>query len=128
MNPLHGGILKISDVSDQTGISIHTLRYYEKEGLLLNIRRNESGRRVFDQDDIEWLTWIRRLKSTGMPLSEIKAFAKLRLAGTSTLADRKLMLSDHQVKLEREISRLHQELGIVRYKIEAYDKKILDLE
>lgn len=48
--------MKISEVAEMTNISIHTLRYYEKEGLLLNIRRNESGQRIFDKTDIEWLT------------------------------------------------------------------------
>ncbi|MGR2769601.1 MerR family transcriptional regulator [Photobacterium ganghwense] len=120
--------MKISEISEKTNISIHTLRYYEKEGLLLNIRRNVSGQRIFDQTDIEWLTWIKRLKSTGMPLAEIKTFAKLRLAGTNTLHDRKLLLLTHKVNLEREIERLNDELEIVRYKINAYDEKILDLE
>ncbi|MCG6277886.1 MerR family transcriptional regulator [Vibrio vulnificus] len=64
--------MKISEVSDKTNISIHTLRYYEKEGLLLNIQRDSSGQRTFDHADLEWLTWIKRLKSTGMPLAEIK--------------------------------------------------------
>lgn len=61
--------MKISEVANKTNISIHALRYYEKEGLLLDIRRNESGQRIFDKTDIEWLTWIKRLKSTGMPLN-----------------------------------------------------------
>jgi DNA-binding transcriptional MerR regulator len=124
----HGGIVKISEVANKTNISIHALRYYEKEGLLLDIRRNESGQRIFDKTDIEWLTWIKRLKSTGMPLSEIKSFAKLRQAGSKTLAERKSLLLTHKINLEQEIARLHGELDIVIYKVDAYEKKILDLE
>lgn len=120
--------MRISEVSNKTNISIHTLRYYEKEGLLLDIRRNESGQRIFDKTDIEWLTWIKRLKSTGMPLAEIKDFAKLRQAGSITLAERKYLLVTHKINLEKEIARLNGELDIVLYKIDAYDKKILDLE
>lgn len=120
--------MKISEVAEMTNISIHTLRYYEKEGLLLNIRRNESGQRIFDKTDIEWLTWIKRLKSTGMPLAEIKSFAKLRQAGSTTLSVRKSLLVAHKTNLEQEIARLNGELNIVLYKIDAYDQKMLDLE
>lgn len=96
--------MKISEVAEMTNISIHTLRYYEKEGLLLNIRRNESGQRIFDKTDIEWLTWIKRLKSTGMPLAEIKSFAKLHQAGSTTLSERKFLLVAHKTNLERNRS------------------------
>ncbi|EGR1425800.1 MerR family transcriptional regulator [Vibrio vulnificus] len=120
--------MKISEVSDKTNISIHTLRYYEKEGLLLNIQRDSSGQRTFDHADLEWLTWIKRLKSTGMPLAEIKKFAKLRLAGSETLRDRQQLLLTHKDKLKQEIARLSGELEIVQYKIDAYEEKILDLE
>jgi DNA-binding transcriptional MerR regulator len=76
--------VKISEVSDKTNISINTLRYYEKVGLLLNIQRDNSGQRTFDHTDLEFLTWIKRLKYTGMPLAEIKKFTKLRLASSET--------------------------------------------
>ena len=120
--------MKISEVAEMINISIHTLRYYEKEGLLLNIRRNESGQRIFDKTDIEWLTWIKRLKSTGMPLAEIKSFSKLRQADSTTLSERKSLGVAHKTNLVQEIARLNGELNIVLYKIDAYDQKMLDLE
>lgn len=63
-----------------------------------------------------------------MPLAEIKSFSKLRQAGSTTLAERKSLLVTHQINLEEEIARLNGELDIVLYKIDAYDKKMLDLE
>ena len=73
--------MNISEIAERSGLSIHTLRYYEKEGLLTNISRNESGRRVYSDTDLQWLTWIQRLKSTGMRLDDIKRFSKLRSLG-----------------------------------------------
>ncbi|GAA6136950.1 hypothetical protein NBRC116583_06970 [Arenicella sp. 4NH20-0111] len=117
----------ISEFAKRSGVSIHTVRYYEKEGLLKSIRRNDSGRRQYQQSDLEWMVWIKRLKSTGMSLANIKKFADLRLQGDNTLQERKQMLSQHALYLKNEIGRLHSELEIVVYKVEAYTEK-LDLE
>ena len=118
----------ISDVAKQTGLSIHTLRYYEKEGVLKNIHRNPSGRREYDHRDLEWLTWIKRLKSTGMPLNQIKEFSSLRQQGDHTLHLRQQILTEHSKTLIGEIKRLNKELEIVKYKIELYEEKKLELE
>jgi DNA-binding transcriptional MerR regulator len=117
--------VKISEVSDKTNISINTLRYYEKVGLLLNIQRDNSGQRTFDHTDLEFLTWIKRLKYTGMPLAEIKKFTKLRLASSETLRDTQQLLLTHKDKLKQEIARLSGGLDIVQYKIDAYEEKLL---
>ncbi len=113
----------ISEISERSGLSIHTLRYYEKEGLLTNISRNESGRRVYSEVDLVWLAWIQRLKSTGMSLEDIKRFSDLRSKGDSSIPDRKNMLIEHSKKLKSDIQRLQNELDIVEYKVEAYQEK-----
>lgn len=113
----------ISEISERSGLSIHTLRYYEKEGLLTNISRNESGRRVYSEVDLMWLIWIQRLKSTGMSLEDIKRFSLLRSMGDSSISDRKNMLIEHSKKLKSDIKRLQDELDIVEYKVVAYQEK-----
>lgn len=113
----------ISDISQRSGLSIYTLRYYEKEGLLTNISRNGSGRRVYSETDLMWLTWIQRLKSTGMSLSEIKKFSALRTKGVASITDRKNMLINHASKLEADIKHLQGELKIVEFKVKAYEEK-----
>lgn len=113
----------ISDVAKRSGLSIHTLRYYEKEGLLGDIFRNASGRRVYSNTDLEWLTWIQRLKSTGMSLADIKQFATFRAQGDSSLSYRRALLSTHAEKLKTNIAQLQAELRIVEYKIDAYQEK-----
>ncbi len=120
----------ISEVSKRTGLSIYTLRFYEKEGLLTNISRNGSGKRVYAETDLIWLTWIQRLKSTGMSLGNIKRFSVLRSLGDSSISDRKEMLIEHAKKLKSDIQRLQDELDIVEFKVQAYQEKekALDLE
>ncbi len=113
----------ISEISERSGLSIHTLRYYEKEGLLNNISRNESGRRVYFESDLIWLAWIKRLKSTGMSLEDIKRFSDLRSMGDSSISERKNMLIEHSMKLKSDIRHLQDELDIVEYKVEAYKEK-----
>ena len=115
--------MTISEMSKRSGFSIHTLRYYEKEGLLTNIARNASGRRVYSETDVIWLTWIQRLKSTGMRLEDIKRFADLRSLGDLSIPDRKNMLVEHSKKLKADIQRLQDELNLVEYKVAAYQEK-----
>jgi DNA-binding transcriptional MerR regulator len=121
-------LLFISDISKKTGLSIHTLRYYEQIGLLKNIHRNQSGRRVHTKLDLEWLEWVKRLKSTGMPLEKMQDFAQFRLQGEQTLKQRQALLIAHSAQLKQEIKRLKQEQSIVDYKIEIYAQKMLELE
>jgi DNA-binding transcriptional MerR regulator len=81
----------IGEFSSITGISIHTLRYYEKENLIIPERR-ENGRRCYSDGDVAWIQFIKRLKDTGMPIKEIQKYARLRARGDSTLEERMEML------------------------------------
>ena len=80
--------MNMREFSAQSGLSAHTLRYYEKIGLLPGIQRNASGHRAFTSRDLEWVNFIVRLKDTGMSLDNILAYSKLRAAGDSTLGRR----------------------------------------
>ncbi len=103
--------MNIKRVTQLTGLSDHTLRYYEKIGLLLNIARNSAGHRDYSQKDLIWIALIKRLKATNMPLSEIKQFSILRSKGDSTIPARVSMLEKHRqrVQLQIEQLRLHQQ-------------------
>ncbi|GAB3522166.1 MerR family transcriptional regulator [Photobacterium alginatilyticum] len=109
--------MNIKDFSEVTSLSPHTLRYYEKIGLLLNIQRNPSGHRVYTSRDLEWAQFIVRLKDTGMPLDNILEYAQLRNLGDSTLAERQTLLEAHRSNLRR---RIDDEL----LHLKALDKKI----
>ena len=114
--------MNIQTVSRLTGLSAHTLRYYEKINLLLNIHRDSKGYRDYDEKDLIWIEFIKRLKATNMPLKEIKTFAFLRSKGDSTINDRLRILQNHQKRVERQMSDLliHQEK--IKEKIELCKK------
>ncbi|MAD43913.1 MAG: MerR family transcriptional regulator [Oceanospirillaceae bacterium] len=112
--------MQIAEFSRRTGLSTHTLRYYEKLGLLNDIRRDQAGRRMYQSKDIEWASFINRLKETGMPLKNIIRYAGLRSAGDSTLQQRQALLTEHRIQLQQRIREEQQHLNALDAKIEWY--------
>ena len=108
------------------GISPHTIRYYEKIGLLKQISRNSSGHRCFTEKDLVWVEFIKRLKDTGMPLNNILTYSDLRDKGASTSEARMKILHEHAVALEAKIADEQFHLKMLKQKIEHYSK-VLEL-
>lgn len=115
---------KIKDVSEKTGISAHTLRSYDKEGLLPFVARTGSGQRLFGEDDLEWLDLISCLKSTGMPIKEIRHFIGLCQDGDGSLAERLAMFLAHRTAVEAKLALLKGHLRIIDRKIGYYAKAV----
>lgn len=113
----------IGEFSELTGLGVHTLRYYEQEGLLTPAR-NAANRRRYSEQDAAWVAFLRRLKDTGMPLREIRRFARLRALGEATAADRLTMLMDHQRRLSAQIVRLQEHQRALEEKIDFYRKTL----
>lgn len=119
--------MNIQKFSEITDISSHTIRYYEKIGLLRNISRNSSGHRWFTEKDIIWIEFIKRLKDTGMPLGIILNYADLRDEGASTSELRMQILEEHAVMLEEKIAEEQDHLKKLKEKIKHYSE-IIELE
>ncbi|MBD5521353.1 MAG: MerR family transcriptional regulator [Lachnospiraceae bacterium] len=113
----------IGDFSKLTGLSIHTLRYYEHEGLITP-ERNSINRRCYSDKDLTWIEFIKRLKNTGMPIKEIKHYANLRAAGDTTLYERLEILVLHRQTLNEQIAQLQEHKIKLDEKIEFYRKEI----
>ncbi|WP_064603694.1 MerR family transcriptional regulator [Photobacterium sp. J15] len=116
--------MNIKRFSELVGVSAYTLRYYEKVGLLRNIKRDASGHRFYTQSDIEWVRFIVRLKDTGMELEGIKQYADLREVGDGTLQQRKQLLEQHRSKLKSDIEFQLAHLKALDGKIAFYEEKI----
>lgn len=112
--------MNISEFATRSGVSAHTLRYYEKIGLLPTVARNASGHRDFDDNDLAWIAFVTRLKNTGMPLAEIQRYARLRASGAATVAERQALLEAHAGALEAEIEAQQNHLARIRDKIAYY--------
>ena len=113
----------IGEFSKLTGLGIHTLRYYEQENLIIP-ERNSANRRCYSEKDVAWVEFILRLKETGMPIKEIKRYAKLRMAGDKTLCERLEMLIKHRNELNCRIEQLQKHQAKLDDKIEYYKSAI----
>lgn len=116
--------ISIGELSRLSGLSPHTLRFYEAEGILKPAGRTASGHRQYHGEDVLWLEFVLRLKLTGMPLAEIKRYAALRSQGEKTLQPRLTMLKLHRERLVTKLDELSTCAGILDDKIRTYRKMI----
>lgn len=116
-------VFTIQQVAQQTGLSIDTLRYYERIKLMEPVRRAANGHRQYRQADLEWINLIMRLRETGMPLAQISYFAQLRHQGPQTTTERRLILEGHQRLLEQQQQRLVQHMEALTEEIACYKER-----
>ena len=114
----------IQDVSRKTGLTAHTLRYYEKEGLIPSIERSQGGIRQYTDEDLEALGLICCLKNTGMPLQEIARFVQLAHEGDGTLEERVKLLKDHREKLIARMDEMQKYLDKITWKVNFFSGKL----
>ncbi|PWW02403.1 DNA-binding transcriptional MerR regulator [Paenibacillus cellulosilyticus] len=114
-------MMTIKEVTEMTGISAPTLRYYEKEGLLPYVKRNENRKRLYDEEDLSWISFVTALRATGMPIAQIQKYVSLFKEGDSTIAERKTMMLHHKKDIEKSIKELYFNLDKINYKLALYD-------
>ncbi len=114
----------IQDVSKKTGLSAHTLRYYEKEGLITGVERSRGGFRQYTDEDLESLGLICCLKNTGMSLQEIARFVDLTHQGEHTLRERVEMLRQHREAVISRMSEMQKHLDKVTWKLNFFSEKL----
>lgn len=112
--------LTISEVAEKMNLTAHTIRYYDKEGLLPFVERTESGIRYFGKNDLEGLALINCLKSTGMPIKKIKAFIDWCTEGDSTLEQRYEMFLERKESVLEQIAELQKALDRIDHKCWYY--------
>lgn len=118
----------IQDVSEKTGLTAHTLRYYEKEGLISGVERTQGGFRQYTDEDLERLGLIRCLKNTGMSIKEISRFVELTREGEQTLEERVALLRAHRDRVLERMSEMQQHLDKVNWKLNFFSEKLRDYE
>jgi DNA-binding transcriptional MerR regulator len=114
----------IGEVAKELDLTVYTLRYYDKEGLMPFVDRTPSGTRVFKESDIEALKIIECLKSTGMPIKEIKAFIDWCSEGDSTLKQRYEMFMERKASVEAQMEELKKTMEIIDHKCWYYKTAI----
>lgn len=117
----HGEALSIGEVAQRTGLSVHTLRFYESEGLLVGpVRRTTGGRRQYAAVDVEWLLICVKLRESGMPLDDLKRFAELVREGPGNEAERLELLDTHRQRVEAQIQALEECRSVIAWKVDIY--------
>lgn len=125
-DPDRSGRLSIGDLADATGLSAHTLRYYEDEGLIPEVGRNSAGHRRYREDHVRWVGLLERLRTSGMSIRRMRNYVALAIHGDETLEQRKRLLELHEADIEARIAELTQCLAIVRAKIDLYEGRLED--
>ena len=118
----------IQDVSKKTGLTAHTLRYYEKEGLIPSVERSQGGFRQYTDEDLEALGLICCLKNTGMSLQEIARFVSLTHEGDQTLRERVELLREHRESVISRMQEMQKYLEKVTWKLNFFSEKLRDYE
>lgn len=125
---LPGETLPIADVARRTGLSTHTLRYYERIGLVDCVQRTRNGVRRYAAADLDWLRFLMRLRDTGMAIADMQRFAELRREGDASVAARLALLSDHREAVKRRLRGLRANMRALDAKIDHYEEMLRDGE
>ena len=112
--------MKIGQLADRSGLSVHTIRYYERIGLMPPPARDAGGRRDYDPSVLDWTRFLDRLKATGMPIREMRRYAALRAEGPATGPERRALLVAHRAAVRARIAALTEGLAVLDAKIESY--------
>ena len=120
--------MKIGDIAGKTGLTAHTIRYYERIGLLPFAPRDGTGQRVYDASILTWIEFLGRLKTTGMSIQEMLRYAGLRAQGAATEQARCDLLTEHRDQVRLKVVELQACLLVLDNKIAGYDNTQLRTE
>ena len=110
----------IQEAAQEMDVSAHTLRYYEKIGLLPSIQRSDNGRRNYTEEDLGWVYWLKLLRESGMSIRAMKRYVEITRAGDHTIDERCAMLEEHRNQLRAQIGKLQGYLKRLNQKVEFY--------
>ncbi|MBO0770677.1 MAG: MerR family transcriptional regulator [Actinobacteria bacterium] len=113
--------LSIAEAARRTGVSVHTLRYYERAGLVITpVDRTTGGRRRYHQLDLDWIIICTRLRATGMPIKAIRRYAQLVSAGPGNEQERLALLEAHHADVTAKLAEIQDNLKTIEHKIDVY--------
>ena len=117
--------LSIAEAAQETGLTTHTLRYYERDGLMLaSVDRSTSGHRRYTPRDLTWIEMITRLRSTGMPIRDVRRYAALVREGRGNEGERLDLLKAHRQRVEKELAEVAAHLRAIDHKIGLYEGQV----
>jgi DNA-binding transcriptional MerR regulator len=113
--------VSIAEAARRTGVSVHTLRYYERAGLIVaTVERTDSGRRRYHQEDLDWINVCTRLRATGMPIKTIRRYAQLVSQGPGNEQQRLALMEAHRADVIAKLAEIQDNLELIDHKIDVY--------
>jgi DNA-binding transcriptional MerR regulator len=116
--------LSIAEAAEISGVSAHTLRYYERAGLIGDVDRAASGHRRYGDDDLAWIHTIQCLRATGMPIRDIRRYADLARSGEGNWGARLALLERHRAAVQTQLDEVRGHLAFIDRKITTYKDRI----
>ncbi|WP_372526114.1 MerR family transcriptional regulator [Piscinibacter sp.] len=116
--------MNIREFAQHTGLSAHTLRYYERIGLIGTVTRGANGHRVYGPHDARWVEFLNRLRETGMPMCDMLRYNAMRSDGDTTIADRLELLERHTEQLAARLRLQHEHLARLREQVAVYRAQV----
>jgi DNA-binding transcriptional MerR regulator len=117
--------MKIAEVSERYGISLYTLRYYERIGLIPPVNRNESGIRDYNETEMKRVEFIKCMRSAGLPVDVLTEYIKLVQQGDQTIEARKVILQEQRDQLANKMEEMQKPLDMLDHKIKVYENAVL---
>lgn len=114
-------MLSIKDAAERLGIPAHTIRFYERKGLLPFLGRDHNGSRIFSEKDLDWLNLMIWFRATGMTVADLQQFARLSVEGDKTIPQRQALLENHKLELMRRQTELNKAFEAVNRKLGHYE-------
>jgi DNA-binding transcriptional MerR regulator len=118
-----GDGFSVGEAATKVGLTAHTLRWYEQEGLVSPVDRDRAGRRRYRQRDLDSLRLLIKLRGTGMPVRQMREYAQLVRAGDATTGERLRMFLAHRERVLARIAELQRDLAAIDHKIEVYRER-----
>jgi DNA-binding transcriptional MerR regulator len=112
--------LTIAEAAERSGVTAHTLRYYERAGLLPPISRDPSGHRRYNAAAMGWVEFISKLRATGMPIRDVQHYVALARDGNTTAQERLDLLEEHRERVKTQLAEAARCLDLIDEKIEFY--------
>ncbi|TIC84557.1 MerR family transcriptional regulator [Nocardioides sp. GY 10127] len=117
--------MSIADAAQAVGLSIDTLRYYERDGLMLRpVPRSGGGQRRYEDADLRWVLLVTRLRATGLPIRDVRRYAELVRAGEGNEAERLELLREHRRHVLAQLAEVTEHLGAIDAKIGVYEERV----
>ena len=120
--------MKIGEASEKTGVSVDTLRYYEKVGLVPAIQRDEHGVRDYTEANLRWVEFVKCMRHAGLPIEALTTYVSLVRAGDETVETRKAILKEQRGLLAERIKEMQRTMLYLDYKIRVYEGTVLKTE